>query len=763
MARNKNRFGPSLISTPDHKFLGGAREQSLDTSDAHKYLWVGRIIHVDVETMVCSIALETGAGERHDVPLPAPGGSGPRSWSGSIPENGTRVLLGWKKYDARGLCTPYIVEFLTVGVFPAREFEPFSTVDPKEAEEALTLVPELADDPHVNLGVTRLKLRKAYSGDFLASSSSGSDILLDRDVYFTNRAGNEFRLRDADQTAILQTVNVFENNSAGYYRRGLIKRNAFNFLPDLAASGYDINGDKTIDEFLSGKFNTTTDDNGNVIYSYVNQVPVDSPAFDKLIEFGLVNNSGVPIFPNDPSRPTPGGAPYYPYTVSPDGQRISYVTHGEPEISFDSTDQCYVEDRREIRHMHDGIMAVTEEGDGVQIDKIPPILIEDVLGTVVGNDPHTQAGRSLYKQILKMRVFDSPNDTNVSSGPKFEPVDTVTSQTEADTRALCRLFRVISPTGGNQYAFGITKEGRVFLHVPKSLSGTTNDKGKSVDANFAGAVKAVIGKDDNSGTSLDLRTKGGIKLDIGTASNNDPDQPESISIDLVLRGKIRTTYAGTQGRENVINGNDFKSVGGSSMAFVQGNNVKQIGGEEAVEAFSITHNAGPGGLKFKSAGDINRTVLGQTSELYGRERITTFALNDTKTMVAGIDATTVLAGGMARTVVAGSGITDTVTTGNLASTVATGNMSATVGTGNYSLTVGTGNMSLTAGGGNLSVTSGITATFTAGATTSIASPVTKIGMAVVGSAIAGAPGPPSMCLDSLTGLPLLGIPTISIG
>lgn len=758
----KNKF-PSSIATPDHKFPGGARVMSLDGPDAHKYLWVGRIVHVDTETMVCSIRLETGVGERFDIPIPASGGGGPRSWAGSVLEAGSRVLLGWKQYDARGSYTPYIIETLTVGTFPAREFEPFSTVDPVEAAAALEIHPELADDPRVNLGVTRLKLRKAYGGDFLASASQGADLLLDRDVHFTNRAGNEFRLRDADQTAILQTVDVFESNAAGYYRRGLIKRNAFNFLPDLAASAFDITGQQDFDSYIDGKFNQGLDSNGNVLYSYVNQIPAHSTAFDKLTEFGLIDKNGKPIFPSDPNDPVPGGASYYPYTVAPDGQRISYVTYGEPEIGFDQTDQCYVEDRREIRHTHDGIMAVTEEGDGVQIDKVPPILIEDVYGTVVGNDPYSQAGRSLYKQILTMRVFDSPDDTIPSPAPKFEPVDTVTSQNEADTKALCRLFRIFSPTSGNQYAFGITKEGRVFVHIPRSLTGTPNEKGKSLDANIAGSVKTIIGRDENTGLSLDLATRGGVKLDIGAFSNRDPDQQESVAVDLVLRGKIRTTYVGPQGRENVLSGSDFRSVGGSATDFIQGSYVRQIGGEEAVEAFSITHNAGPGGYKFKSAGDVNRTTLGTTNELFGQDRKSTFALNDMKTVLVGMDSTTILAGSMSRTVVAGAGISDTVTTGNISLTVATGNMSLSVGTGNLSATVAAGNLSLTAGGGSASLTSGVTTTIAAGATVMITAPTTKIGATVAGSAVAGSPGPPAPHLDYLTGLPLLGISTISIG
>ncbi len=702
--------------------------------------------------MVCSIRLETGNGERHDVPIPASGGGGPRSWSGSILEPGSKVLLGWKHYDQRSY-VPYIIQVLTVGTFPAREYEPFSTADPADAAEALTLFPELEDDPHVNLGVLRLKARKGYSGDFLASSSGGSDIILDRDFMATNRSGNEIRLRDADQTLVIQSLNVFESNAAGYYRRGLIKRNAFNLLPDLFTSGQpvygQVNGTDLVD-FLNSKASA----DGTVV---VDKVPAGTPAYDKLLEFGLIKQDGTINFPNDPTDP------FYPFVVTPDGQRISYVVQGEHDQSFAITDQCYVEDRREIFHTHNGTMDITEEGDGIQIDFPSRIITEDVYGTVVGNDPYSDAGRAVYKKILTMRVFDSPDQAIPSAFPRFDPVDTITSQTQADTKALARLFRVQSPTSSNQYAFGITKEGRVFLHVPRSLTGTTEEKGKSVDANLAGMLKAIIGSDDNSRTSIDLTTSGGIKAVIGSFKDPAPDSGDNVSVDVTLRGKIRIAYEGSTGRESVIGGNDFRSLGGTALSVIGGNLVDSVGGSASVEATSITHNSGTGGQKIKCAGDYNSTVLGKTDQTFAQDRKTTLGINDTKIVVAGVDSTTVMAGSSTRTVNTGAGIADTVTTGDLTSTVTTGNMTITVGTGNLAASVGTGNLALSAGGGNATFSGGVTTTVSGGSVVQMVGAVKNIGAVPVGFAVAGAPGPPSIALDYTTGAPLLGQPTITLG
>jgi hypothetical protein len=752
----KNSWDAPTPVSSDHKALGGPRSQSLDGPDARKYLWVGRVIHVDTETMVCSIRLETGVGsERHDIPLPALGGAGPRSWAGSILEPGSKVLLGWKQWDHRSF-KPYIIGAMTVGTYSAREYEPFSTIDPADLDSVRSSDPDLVDDPRNLLEPVRIKSRKAYSGDFLASSSGGSDAILDKDVYFTNAAGNEVRVRSSDQTVIVQTVNEFTNNAVGYYRRGLIKRNAFNFLADLFISGETRPGkvgSQDLQSFLATK---TPDDLGRV---YVDQVPVNSPAYAKLLAFGLVNSEGFPTFPNNPYSDGLND-PFYPFLTTSDGQRASYIVHGEHDKSFAETNLCYVEDRADLRHTSDGIQTVTEEGDGVQIDSVSPSYIEDVKGTVVGNDPHSEVGRSLYKRILKMEVFNTPEQGSPSVGPRFEPIDTITDQYEADTKALARLFKIQSPTSSNQFVFAVSKEGKVSVHVPKTQTGGPTERGQSVDMNLMGLLKAIIGSDEKTRKSIDLTTSGGISLNIG-AFKETPDGP-SVSVDMTVAGKIRTNFVDPTGKESFIGGNDFRSVSGTVFDVITGGSVRSVGGTDSTEATAITHNAGAGGLKQKIAGAYDLIVLGKTSMSFAQPRTTTLALSDTKTILAGVDSTTVLAGSITRSVV----------TGNMSDSVATGNMSASVGAGNYSVSVGTGNLSATIGAGNLSfsvatgsasISSGLTTSILAGVTAIVAAPVVKLGNSVTGCVVVGAPGPGSVHLDYLFGIPILGLPNILAG
>lgn len=718
----------TVPSVSDRRFVGGYSEQTTSSRDAKAYLWSGTIVHVDSETMVCSIRMNSGHGEYHDVPIPAPGGGGPRSWSGNLPTKGTRVLVGWYKFGFRSH-KPYIVEFMTSGILMSRDYEPFTSMDPTDAKTILEQYPDLTDNnPGVNFDIIRLKNRKAYAGDWIASSSSGADALLDRDVFFTNRAGNEFRLRDADQTAVLQIINEFTSNAAGYYRRGLIKRNAFSFLPDL----YPTNEDGTVPTVISK----------------------DSPAYNILLSFGLINEDGTKNFPDDPDNP------FYPNVVTPDGQHIAYVVHGEHDNSFAQTDLCYVEDRFEMKHVSDGIMTVTEEGDGFQVDPPFPTFIEDVKGTVVGNDFHSEAGRPLYKRILGMRIFDNIDQATVSDGPKLEAIDTIQNLDIIDDIALARLLRIQSPNGSNQYAFGITKEGKVLLYVPKTRAGTSEMKGKSVEASIAGLVKMVIGGDENTeNTSLDLRLLGGANIELGRMSDGS-------SVHLKLHGKIRKEHTGNDSggltNEEVYGGSTSRAISASHLDTIGGNSIENVGAEKVVAASSITHNAGGGGMKQVCAGDWGTTVLGKTQSQYGQMMTTTWALGQMGTVLAGVDNKTVLAGSKNTTVVAGS-MSDIVTAGSMSSTVATGSMSLNVGAGSMSATVGTGALALTASAGPASITSSLTNSFTAGVMNVLTAPINKIGAVTVGFGVAGIPGPQSIYIDPITGLPAWGLSTLMVG
>lgn len=720
---------------------GGARQLSNIHPDAKKYLWTGKILHVDPETMCCSIIMNSGSNEFHDVPLPAAGGGGPRSWSGIIPEPGTKVVVGWYKVGGRGH-KPAILEVLSSGVYPAREYEPFASVDPEEAASVLDLYPELADDPHYTWEPIRLKMRKAYPGDYLASSSSGTDLILDRDFTVTNRAGNEFKLRDADQTAVLQTINEFTSNAAGYYRRGLIKRNAYSFLQDLYP----------LDDATFSKAPYDIDP----IDFYNQKLPADSPAFEILSRFGLIKDDGSRNFsPEDAISD-------YPYVVTPDGQRINYVTTEGYTESFSDWPYAYVEDRKELRHVSNGVLNVTEEGDGFQIDLEREVFIEDVHGTVVGNDFTTEDGRKTYKKVVKMKVFTTPLQGDVSPAPEFEPLSGFNDQQYLNSQALARLYRVQSPDNTNQYAFGINKEGRVFLHVPASQKGLPDDVGKSIDANILGLFKAVIGKDPNTQLSADIVLTGGLNLSVGRG-------PSGNSIELNLAGPVSRTVTGINSTDNspaeslIVEGSASKTVSGNDFTYARGNIVRVSGASDATEADSISQSAGVGGYKLQVTGDLGINVLGKTQENYAQLKTTNLALGVTKTSLAGVDSNTVLAGSITRTVVAGTGITDTVTAGNMDLVVATGNMNLSVAAGSLNITNAAGSLAINAAAGPVTVSSSATVTINSGVSTIINTPTTKIGASVAGNAVAGIPGPPSPHLDFITGFPILGVPTVVIG
>lgn len=741
-----------VILGSDPNILGGDGMTGHGKSVSRHYLWAGYVVHVDTETMACSVRLETGYGDRQDVPIPASGGAGPRSFAGCLPEKGSKVLIGWKRYGNRDN-VPYIVATLPPGTYLAKDYSPFSSADPEEVQDALTLDPGLKNDPHLNLDVVRLKARKGYSGDFVASSSSGADFILDRDVYFTNRGGSEMRLRDSDQTLVVQTVNEFTASSAGYRRLGLIKRNALNLLPDLYLSGETEDGvvrGQDVEDFFAQKAAESPD--GNV---YVDNVLTDSPAFKKLKEFGLVDDSGNVVFDNQEN------ALLYPYIVSPDGQRSSYVVDFERDSTLVEAAEAYVEDRQELFHTHNGIMAVTDEGDGVQIDHpLERVFIEDVKGTVVGNDAYTGPGRQLYKQILTMSIFGDADDwVNPEETPSFSPVDTLMSGNEAKTKALARLFRIKCPADdSSQYTFGITKEGRVYLHVPRSKTGLPGEVGRSLDASIAGTIKAIVGADPER-ISVDFKSTGGIRLDVGAFQDTNGD---SVSVDVTYQGKVNTTYAGTAAAQTTYNGSKFDSIGGQRTTFVRGSDVTVCSSTKSIRAENMRLDIGTGGIATRSAGDVDQTTLGRTTRQYALLRQTTMALGQTTVSLAGVDSYTMLVGSKSTFVAAGNYSVGTGT-GNYSIAVGAGNLSATIGAGNLALATGAGSASLVTAAGSASVASSVNTNVVAGAVANVTAPVVKVGAAIVGSAVAGVPGPPAPHFDYITGLPLRGVPTVLIG
>lgn len=59
--------------------------------------------------------------------------------------------------------------------------------------------------------------------------------------------------------------------------------------------------------------------------------------------------------------------------------------------------------------------------------------------------------------------------------------------------------------------------------------------------------------------------------------------------------------------------------------------------------------------------------------------------------------------------------------------------------------------------------SAVATTVAAGAVAQLVAPLVKLGTTAVGGVVAGVPGPPGPHLDFLTGLPIFGIPNVTVG
>lgn len=734
-----NVGNPKASIAVDPSAIGGNRTNFSGSDKSKSYIWVGRIAHVDVEQMKCSIRLDSGTGELHGISITAPGGAGPSSYSGSIPEIGTRVLIGWAKLGLQKY-KAIILGYLSSSVILGRDHATFSSIDPGEAAFAREVAPELEDDPEQPLSPRTLRNRKAYPGDFIASSSAGSDVLVDRDITLTNRSGVEISLRDSDQTIVSNSINTYSVTSAGVLINGIIKRNAFNFLPDVYP----------LETFLVPKPYDISPDQYRTI-----AIPEDTPAFRALFEQRLINENGLPNFRNE----------FFKYITESDGVRASYVYSYPLDNTAtydDHPDLAYTENRLELRHTTDGIMSVTAETDGFNVEYNKNNYIEDVCGTVVGNDPYTDHGRKFYKRILGGRIFNGPNDKSLAPGLTYTDLNADPLKPQLlDTVALAKLFKIQSPTSSNEYSFAVTKEGRVFLNIPRSNTGTPEEVGRSLDANISGLVKAVIGADPNyNSTSIDVATKGGVNLDLGADSSG-------YSINLILRGRIKKVYT-SEGDGSVpvvddqINGSASRTVTGTAFESVSASKSTYVGGTQNVTAFGKLNNVGPGGYTNQVAGDFTNNIVGSEAITVAADSKHTYLIGQTILIPLGLHNSTALAGGFSRTVVSGSGISETVTAGAYTAKVVTGTYMASVASGSMALSIAAGPLSLASTSGPVSI-AGLTNTITGSTSNVFTAPTTKIGSITTGVAVAGVPGPGGPHLDYITGLPILGIPTIAIG
>ncbi len=195
-------------------------------------LGVGQVINVNYEEFFVTLRIIIGndfENERVPVPLTFPG-VGTRHMLGAMPEVGDYCVCGWMPQDTlgaglgnnQGTKTPIILAWIPRGawlghdwVFTSPLTENDSSMSPQKKDELRGVYTEHRHK--------RLHLRP---GDVVASSSKGSDILLNEGVYITNRRANEIRLRDQDQAFVVRSQQQFHSMSGARIYGGMVQRDS---------------------------------------------------------------------------------------------------------------------------------------------------------------------------------------------------------------------------------------------------------------------------------------------------------------------------------------------------------------------------------------------------------------------------------------------------------------------------------------------------------------------------------------------------------
>lgn len=466
------------------------------TNWASLAIGMARVKEVQYEEMKVTLVVLSGEAqvvEYTGVDLTLPGG-GKRHFFGAVPERGDVCFVGWAARESSGTASskaPVIIGWVPQAQWMGHEWLVHQAM-------ALGENMDTPSDRTVTSGTyerVRFKMRHLAPGNVFASSSQGSDLVLDENVLLTNRRGNEIRLRDSDQALVVRSLQQFHAMAGARVYSGMVQREA-RLLPstlfsdgtywDTSPQALDDNtprmkfGDSIYpDGFLTpgvifardqgGTTALFTEDTGGRI-----QARLDPFVF--LQWGGIIDTRGFRTdndLPGGVSNTVYGGKAMYRVGLTPNGQTDNAIarkdTQDAPPI------ESLTEYRIEVTHTSNGVLPVTEQTDGFDSERLPtqaptdgnPLgagkqpFIEWVMGSVVGNDPYSFLGRPLYGIPLRPQVLDPSG--NVSPGV----LSALNSPLKDHAATLFRLMsQVPGPNGATSASFtSFTKDGRFRAYV----------------------------------------------------------------------------------------------------------------------------------------------------------------------------------------------------------------------------------------------------------------------------------------------------------
>lgn len=493
-----------------------ARKHIKDMSPDMNYgLGIAKVTNINYEEFMVTLRTVSGASqtyERVPVPMTFPG-AGARHFLGAMPQVGDTCVVGWMPQESAeeegGTKTPMILSWILPGVWPGRDWATTSEVEVEDYDL------ESPSDRIRTAGAydrIRHKLRHMQPGMIVASSSQGSDLVLDEGVTLANRRGNEFRLRDQDQAAIVRSLQEFHTQAGTRTYSGMVQRDASFLATSMISDGYEWDGkrqslngipltDKQLlaDSTAPAGFLTPAmilrktsipASEGYIGRSLLNSSPYLDP-YEFLRQGGYLDSDGFAIPQLQQATSVYGGKPIF---------RVS--SQNPSNTVLDPNARTLTEYRVEVTHTSDGRLPVSEQTDMFDAERLPgqdPLapptdlpsnapFIEWVLGSVVGNDPYSPLGRLKYGLPLKAIIFDG----EVAS-PRLEPVDLTQEGSGVSPTPLkehaATLFRLVPPLagGGAETFWSLNKQGQ----MRAAFGGKVTEN--SIEAYLAGGLKLGIG------------------------------------------------------------------------------------------------------------------------------------------------------------------------------------------------------------------------------------------------------------------------------
>tara|TARA_R110000824_G_scaffold41176_12_gene122816 strand:+ start:660 stop:3059 length:2400 start_codon:yes stop_codon:yes gene_type:complete len=499
-------------------------------------LRVAKVTAVDAKRHVMSLYALTGNGDSYDNVSITHASAGARHFLGAIPEVNDLCVVGYSPSESGSARTPYVVAWLVPGAQAGYDW--LMTAPTGEADVALT--PAMREALIGSFGRRRHKLRQMESGNILASSAQGSDVLLSESVLLANRRGNELGLRDQDQALWSRSLQRFHAEGGVRHYSGMVQRDA-TFLPTQAFYGsVEWAGDKQIGSDGKALASADLDDEENVGGVHVSDV------FDAGLSMGytdprdilrrglFIDENGMPYDGRVEPSATYGGKPLYRVSVD--------STNGV----LDAGSDVFTEWRIEVAHTNDGTLPVTEQTDGVDIDRLlasapgtnmdgsgdaNPLnrspnaaMVSMVLGTAIGNDPI--GDRDSYGIPLVASLFDKNGG--------FAPGIRAAGPTTPITDHAAFLLRVKNPTDPKapEAFLAITKGGAFRTYFPGSGS-------KGHEEYYQTGKQSNFGS-DKDGQSYVIQADGTISF-INTGRGRPSD---NVGVQVRSEGGAVTIYGG---------------------------------------------------------------------------------------------------------------------------------------------------------------------------------------------------------------------------